>query len=102
MATTYKTYAYVSDNGATYSMKLSVADAALTDLELFGTGAVNPYPTRYWKCRAIHATMSTGGIKKTLPCSDANAAWMAGNGTVTGGVVTGSRGEKRPRYAPGA
>jgi hypothetical protein len=101
VAAFYKTYTYPSDNGTNYSIKLSVADAALTDLVLFGTGAVNPYPKKFWKIRGVHVTM-TSGLKKFLPCSASFTNFITGNGAVSGGVVTGARGESRPRTAPGS
>lgn len=100
MAATYKMYAYISDNAATYAVKLSTADAALTDLDLFGTGVVAPYPKKFWKIRGVHITM-TGGTKKFIPCSASFTPFVDGTGSVSGGVVTGSRGESRPRFAPG-
>ena len=95
MATTYGLYSYVSDNGLTYSIRLSTLKGTASGLTAF-TGVAKPYPTHLWKLRGCHVNGWGGGsIPGFVPCAATNAAFIAGYGTGFGGNVVGARGESR-------
>jgi hypothetical protein len=97
MAAVYGQYLYVSDDLTNYSVRLSNAHAAITDLPA-ATAGLPPYPHSRWSTRKVHVLV--GGVHKTFPCTAANAGFVAGSGDGFGGVITGSTGEKRPSLGP--
>lgn len=98
MAAVYGQYLYESDDGISYSVRLSVAHAAITDLPA-ATAGLPPYPHSRWRTRRVEV-VTGAGVHKSFPCTVGNASWIAGSGTGMGGTITGSSGEKRPSLGP--
>ncbi len=97
---TFAFYPYVSDNGQTYSVKLSAAEAAAG-----GFGAAGPFtqawPYHYRDLRHVTGYNTANPVKKgRLICADnVNALYTSGGTwTLHGSTfqVQGAEGERRP------